>query len=261
MLHGWMDVSASFQFVVDALRQSWHVIAPDWRGYGLTERSPADVYWFSDYLADLDAILDRLSPAAPVRLVGHSMGANIALLYAGVRPERVAGVVNLEGFGLRGSGPDDAPGRYARWLSELRERPALKTYSSLAEVAARLRKTNPRLAPDRADFLAVHWAEELPAGDTSGRWALRADPAHKIVHPTLYRSEEVLACWRRIAAPVLWVQGKESATLRQLGIDDLEDRIGHIPRVQRVDLGDAGHMLHHDQPERVASLIEDFFQS
>ena len=37
LLHGWMDVSASFQFVVDELRRDWHVIAPDWRGFGLSE--------------------------------------------------------------------------------------------------------------------------------------------------------------------------------------------------------------------------------
>jgi len=75
MLHGWMDVSASFQFVVDALRRSWRVLAPDWRGYGLTDRAQADCYWFPDYLADLDQLLDALLPDEPVALVGHSMGA------------------------------------------------------------------------------------------------------------------------------------------------------------------------------------------
>jgi len=46
MLHGWMDVSASFQFLVDALKTDWQVIAPDWRGYGLSAWGPADCYWF-----------------------------------------------------------------------------------------------------------------------------------------------------------------------------------------------------------------------
>ncbi len=35
-LHGWMDASASFQFVVDALQRDWRIVAPDWRGEGLT---------------------------------------------------------------------------------------------------------------------------------------------------------------------------------------------------------------------------------
>ena len=65
MLHGWMDVGASFQFVVDALRAERFVIAPDWRGFGLSEAPRADSYWFPDYLGDLDALLDALLPAQP----------------------------------------------------------------------------------------------------------------------------------------------------------------------------------------------------
>jgi len=67
MVHGWMDVGASFQFGVDALAEAegqtrW-VIAPDWRGFGLTATPGADTYWFPDYLADLEALLDTLAPA------------------------------------------------------------------------------------------------------------------------------------------------------------------------------------------------------
>jgi pimeloyl-ACP methyl ester carboxylesterase len=67
MLHGWMDVSVSFQFLVDAFQKDWHVVAPDWRGYGLTEW-PQDGYCFPDYVGDLDAIARQLSPEAlPIR--------------------------------------------------------------------------------------------------------------------------------------------------------------------------------------------------
>ena len=52
LLHGWMDVSASFQFLVDALDEKWEVYAPDWRGYGLTDWVKADSYWFHDYVAE-----------------------------------------------------------------------------------------------------------------------------------------------------------------------------------------------------------------
>ena len=100
LLHGWMDVSASFQFMVDALSTQWDVYAPDWRGYGLSEWSGADGYWFSDYIGDLDALLHRIQPDGAVNLVGHSLGGNVAGLYAGIRPERVARFVNLEGFGM-----------------------------------------------------------------------------------------------------------------------------------------------------------------
>jgi pimeloyl-ACP methyl ester carboxylesterase len=87
-LHGWGDTGLTFQFVVDELAKTWHIIAPDWRGFGHS-KSRAICYWFPDYLADLDALLSEYSPSTPAILVGHSMGANVAGLYAGVMPERV----------------------------------------------------------------------------------------------------------------------------------------------------------------------------
>ena len=86
MVHGWMDVAASFQFVVDCLDGDWHVIAPDWRGFGLSERTHSDTYWFPDYVADLDVLLEHYSPGEAVNLLGHSMGGNVVSLYAGMHP-------------------------------------------------------------------------------------------------------------------------------------------------------------------------------
>jgi pimeloyl-ACP methyl ester carboxylesterase len=262
MLHGWMDVSASFQFVVDCLAHDWQVIAPDWRGYGLTDRSGADCYWFADYLGDLDAILQHYSPGEPVTLLGHSMGGNVAMIYAGVRPERIAKLVNLEGFGLPATKAEQAPGRYAQWLAELREPPAMRGYASPQEVAARLQKTNPRLSDERAAFLARHWA----APNARGEWEILGDPAHKLANPVLYRVEEVLACWRAITAPVLWVEAAETETWRWMGSKEAaraenERRMACIPNVRAETVAGAGHMLHHDQPEAVAALIEDFLLS
>ena len=111
LMHGWMDVSASFQFVVDEFRHDWHVIAPDWRGFGLSEWT-REGYWFPDYIADLDALLEHLQPESPALLVGHSMGGNVANLYAGIRPERVAKLVLAEGFGLPPTKAEKAPERY-----------------------------------------------------------------------------------------------------------------------------------------------------
>ncbi len=259
LLHGWMDVSASFQFMVDALASDWHVIALDWRGFGLSERVATDCYWFPDYLADLDAMLDVLAPEQAVTLVGHSMGGNIATLYAGVRPQRVSRLVNLEGFGLANTVPAQAPNRYAQWLDELREPPLMRSYPSREAVAERLRKNNPRLTPERAIFLSDHWA--VP--DAQGAWHVQGDPKHKIVSANLYRTEEVLACWQQITAPVLWVEAEHTDVWRWMGPKaevraEIDRRMRVIPDVRSALIKDAGHMLHHDQPEALAHLIEDF---
>ena len=163
--HGWMDVGASYQFVVDALSEAFfqgrQIIAPDWRGFGLTAApTPADHYHFADYLADLDQLLDHYAPGQAVDLVGHSMGGNIAMLYAGVRPQRIRPLGHLGGFGMAARQPSQAAARYAQWMDDLRrlERGeiTLKGYDSADGVARRLMKTNPRLSPDKAQGLAQH---------------------------------------------------------------------------------------------------------
>ena len=259
MTHGWMDVAASFQFVVDCLQRDWHVIAPDWRGFGETDPGPTDSYWFADYLADLDAILAHYSPDQSVDLLGHSMGGNVAMMYAGVRPERVARLVNLEGFGMPVTTPEQAPARYAKWLRELSQREEMRTYPDQAAVAARLQKNNPRLSDERAAWLSGHWA----APDAAGTWEILADPLHKRSSPVLYRIEEVLACWRAITAPVCWVEADDTDVWRWLGPKpqarvEIDRRIAHLRDVRREMIPDAGHMLHHDQPELVARCIEAF---
>ena len=254
LLHGWMDVSASFQFLVDALEKEWDVYAPDWRGYGLTEWGRADCYWFPDYIADLDFLLDGID-SKPVNLVGHSLGGNVGALYAGVRPQRIARFANLEGFGMVPTRPEQAPGRYARWLEELRDPPGFRSYSSYAELATRLRSSNSRLSDEKAQFLARHWGRE-----EGGSVVLRSDPAHKIVNPVLYRYEEVRACWQQVGAPVLWVEAAESETLKRVKLtpQDVAERRAAFRDLKYVVVPEAGHMMHHDQPRAVARVLEEF---
>jgi pimeloyl-ACP methyl ester carboxylesterase len=263
MLHGWMDVGASFQFVVDALAQAEgferRVAAPDWRGFGLTNApSPCDSYWFPDYLGDLDAVLDVLSPASPVDLVGHSMGGNVAMAYAGVRPSRVRRLVNLEGWGMPQTVAAQSPHRLGQWLDELKRPQALRDYATIDAVVARLRQNNPRLAAEQASWLAPHWARQ----SADGRWHILGDAAHKRVNPVLYRVEEHLEAWKRIEAPVLWVEGEATEVSRWWGTRyakaEFHERLSVVRQVERHSLPDCGHMLHHDQPQAVARLLADF---
>jgi pimeloyl-ACP methyl ester carboxylesterase len=252
LLHGWMDVSASFQFLVDELKGDWDVYAPDWRGYGLTDWTREDQYWFADYLADLDFLLEKINANL---LVGHSLGGNVASLYAGIRPERVAKLVNLEGFGMPPTRPEQAPKRYARWFDELHEKPGLRPYGSFEELASRLKKSNSRLNDEKATFLSRHWGKE-----EGGKVVLRSDPAHKIVNANLCRLDEAMACWREVTAPVLWVEAAESDTPKRMGLQaaDLAARRAAFGTLRHEIVANAGHMLHHDQPAAVARLIEAF---
>lgn len=256
LLHGFQDCADTFQFLVDALPRSWQFVAPDWRGFGGTAHTRGP-YWFPDYLADLEALLEIWSPHDPVRLIGHSMGGNIAGLYAGIRPHRVAALVSLEGFGLMRSSPEQAPERYAEWLDAVRHGPRDPRYDSSAAVASALRRRQPRLPAERADFVARAWTRPMD----SGQVALAFDPWHRLVNPVLYRREEAEACWRRVVAPVQLILGSESDYRRRLEVTGdiarFKDCFRHI---EVHDLAGLGHMLHHEDPERVAALVAAFAQ-
>ena len=267
LVHGWMDVSASWQFVVDALATDRWILAPDWRGFGLTkaEGPPPDSYWFPDYLADLDALLDEVVGEQPIDLVGHSMGGNVAMIYAGVRPQRIRRLVNLEGFGMPETRPSQAPGRYAQWLDEIkalrRGEKDLKSYSSPEGVARRLMKTNTRLPQDKADWLARHWA----APNDQGEWDILGDAAHKVISAQLFRVDEALELYRRITAPVLSVTASDDSLSiwwkGKFTLAQFHERLQAVPDLRSALVKDAGHMMHHDQPAELAGLIEDFLGS
>jgi len=262
MVHGWMDVAASFQFVIDALKDDHWIIAPDWRGFGLTETPDVDHFFFPDYLADLDQLLDHYVGERQVHLVGHSMGGHVATLFAGVRPERIQTLINLEGFGMPATRPTQAPTRLAKWMDELKALQQgdmdLRPYPSQEAVAQRLIKTNPRLGSDKAHWLAQHWARP----NAQGEWRILGHAAHKVVNPNLFKVDETQAIYERITAPTLCVVAdsdsmsqwwKDSYTL-----DEFKRRIAAVPHITHAVIENAGHMLHHDQPMKLAELIEDF---
>ena len=266
LAHGWMDVAASWQFMVDAFSEAFvsqrPIIAMDWRGYGLTEAPATDSYWFPDYLADLDALLDELYPGQTIDLVGHSMGGNVVMMYAGSRPERIRRLVNLEGFGMAATSAAQAPSRMTQWLNEIKAQreddTALKPYADAAGVAARLMKTNRRLGQGQADWLAQHWARPGP----DGQWRILGDSAHKVINPYLFRVEEALAMYQRISAPVLAVEASDDSLSQwwkgKYTLAEFHERLKSVPHLEKAMIEDAGHMLHHDQPHALARILETF---
>ncbi|HTD92092.1 MAG TPA: alpha/beta hydrolase [Burkholderiales bacterium] len=257
MLHGFQDVSASWQFTVDALVNDWHVIAPDWRGYGLTEWSGQDTYWFPDFVADLDAILDHFEPELPAMLVAHSMGSSVAGLYAGAIPKRISKFVSVEGFGGPPANAEEAPRRYAKWLRQIVSGEQQRPYVDFADFAERMMAENPRLTPERAAFLVQHWGKE----EADGTVVRRADPAHKVMRPTPSRLDEAIACWRQISAPVLFVEGANSRAVaaQHSKPEEYQERLAAFQTLAGIErIADAGHNIHHDQPQALAKVIEPF---
>ena len=254
-LHGWMDCSPTFQFVVDALTQDWHIIAPDWRGYGDSEWLSRP-YWFPDYYADLHDILAHYSPGQPARVVGHSMGANIAAIYAGAFPKRIAQLAMLDFLGLKPPIDDNSPALINRWVRYLARTPSGGAYPNCEAFARRFIEMNPRLSESRAAFLA----ENLCRCREDGSVEMNCDPWHRVPSPMVYHAEDNLDCWRRIEAPVLLAIASHGFANQRFGNDPVEfkRRVDCFRNVRVVPILDAGHNVQHDQPEQVAKAIEAF---
>jgi pimeloyl-ACP methyl ester carboxylesterase len=255
LLHGGQDASPTFQFMVDRFERNWRIIAPDWRGHGKSGHA-LQGYWFPDYIADLDAILEALLPGHAMPLVGHSLGGNIACIYAGLRPERVSRLVSLDGFGLPDRNPSDAPAQLKRWLRSWREPPpAHKSYTGLEAMAARLRQANPRLDEAKSLFLAAELSERREDGSLV--WAF--DPRHRAPFAILHRKAEWAAYLALVRTQALFV-ASDRPVPSALGDEPggLEARAAAIPGAVFERIAGASHNLHHDEPALVAALVERF---
>ena len=265
LLHGWMDLAASFQFLVDALNPDRFIIAPDWRGFGDTQGPDVDHYVFADYLGDLDFLLDHFEATLGCKtfnVLGHSMGGNVAMMYAGIQEARIHKLINLEGFGMPATRASMAKGRYRRWLDELKaldqQSLALKPYANLNDVAKRLIKNNPRLKEDFAHWLASQWACPLE----NGEWRLKARAAHKVVSAQLYRLDEMQEIFKGITAPTLCVHSSDLQLDRwwkgTYTFDQYQERLQAVAHLSQTQVKESGHMLHHDQPQALAQVVEAF---
>lgn len=250
--HGWLDVSATFQDLVQPLLDRHQVLAPDWRGFGHSQW-PRDGYWFHDYVGDLDALVDHYAASGSVALVGHSMGAQIMSLYAGLRPERVHAFVCLDGLFLPDMAPESAPARFLRWLDTW-PGGGDKTYPSFEYLAERIRVQHPQLSPARASFIARCWAAE----DGHGHIRLLADPKHRLAMPALYRAAESMAIWRRVTARCLFVDAGASSLGQAIAPEEMARRRACFGDQRTVRIEGAGHMLHFDAPLATGRVIAGF---
>ena len=253
LLHGWMDCGEGWQLLVDCLPDDWPLLAIDWPGYGHSARHEGS-YWFPEHLAELDWLLDEYAPRGPARLIGHSMGGTVASMYAGIRPARIAWLVNMEGFGMPSLPPEQLPGLIAGWLDGLRAPPSPRRYGDLGELAAALVRSNPRLPAEHAGFLAHAWTRPVDGG-----FEILADPRQQLRTPIRYARGDVEACWSAVSAPQLLLHGEESPHARNvLGAAGLERLRQLTPSITIEPIAAAGHMLPHEQPRRVAEAIVRF---
>lgn len=252
LLHGYLDIAHGWAPFAEALADEYHIFAPHFRGHGDSSWAPGSHgYAMTHYVYDWVQLLDLIGWDTGL-LMGHSMGANCAAILAGTYPEKFQRVALIEGFGVPTWQEDDAPERLrdhiARRLPD--QRKANKTFASLEDVAARIRKSNPRYTEAHTAFLAQHAARQ---GD-DGSWHWKFDPMVRIPNPAMYLMSQFRAFWRRIAAPTLHVIGADSpyaAFAPMAGWNTPEMDIVYLPG--------AMHMVQHEIPGQLAQVTRNFF--
>lgn len=259
LIHGFLDLSWTWEAVAQAgLAQRFHLIAPDLRGHGDSDRIGAGGYYhFMDYLADLEDVIAQLGRSR-VSIVGHSMGGSVAAYYTGVYPSRVSHLALLEGLGPPDSDWSTWPDRLSAWMAawkRQRERGGSKRYPSLDEAAARLRATDPKVSEPMARRLA----EVSTVRTDDGRLIFKHDPLHLTPAPYLFMVDGARSLWERITCPTLLVDAKDSEF--RYSPEEALRRRSAFPNARHVELADAGHMMQRHQPQLLSALLDEFLQT
>ena len=248
LLHGWLDHAGSFDLLAPLL--PGRTVALDFRGHGDSQwAGPGGFYHFVEYIADLDGALEILSPQEPVRIVGHSMGAAAALIYAALRPGRVSHLTMMDAVPLSIS-TEEIPARLTSYLEDLRHTPRKRRrVESIEDGAQRLMRNNPSLSEKAARLLAAGGISPDPEQENALAW--KWDPLLR-AHSPLPISEPVLqlVC-AQATTPILVIRG-ETGTLPHE--PELRARFPHLQMSVQTVPG-TGHHVHLDAPEEVAKLI------
>lgn len=251
LLHGGRDHCRSWDWVATALRERFHVIAPDLRGHGDSEWVSSGQYSMASYVYDLAQLIEA-ERLMPVSIVAHSLGANVALRYAGIYPNSVSRLVAIEGMGPgpghaseRGRPPIDV--RMRSWIDKERVQSAEVPwrYKSIAEALDRMRQANGHLSED----VARHLTQHAVARNEDGTYCWKFDPYVRVPPPDDMSREEIAHLWSSIRCPTLLIYGKQS-----WATDPSEDgRISYFNNARVLAVDGAGHWVHHDQ---LAGFIE-----
>jgi len=251
-LHGWLDHSHTFDWVLEHLPDAWQLVLLDFRGMGRSEHAPLGAqYSFPDYLLDVEAVLDDLR-LKEVHIVGHSLGGIVGSAYAAVRTARVKSVTLIESLGPSGGGPERAVERLQGFLDDSHRPPHRKRYTSMEEAAARLRENNPSLTEAASLHLAKHGTESYEGG-----FSFRFDPRHRRRFGQAWDEAQWLAIASAVTCPVQLIHGSQGYSLEDA---QARARLAAL-RIARPLTLSGGHHVHMEQPEAVARALEHFIRA
>jgi pimeloyl-ACP methyl ester carboxylesterase len=256
LLHGARDHCRNWDWLAARLSKHWHVIAPDLRGHGDSQWSLDGHYGMEAYVYDLFRLVEE-QQLAPLRLVGHSLGGNICLRYTGIYPDMIHKVVAIEGIGpspvaIAQEAQLTIAERLQKWFAEQSDMSArtVRRYPTIEAAAQRMQQANQHLSMEQAQHLTQHGVRR----NDDGSYSWKFDPYLNSWSPVDITREQIGTLWARITCPTLMIYGNDS-----WASNPAEDgRIKQFPTATLATVAQAGHWVHHDQPSKVLTLLQDF---
>ena len=255
LVHGGQDHCRNWDWVAAQLRKDWHVIAPDLRGHGNSEWSSDGSYPMTNYVYDLAQLIHQ-QELAPVTIVAHSMGGNVALRYTGIHPENVRKLVAIEGLGpspkMLAERQQPVHERLAKWIQDTRALAGRlpRRYHSIEDAFARMQAENTHLSPEQARHLTHHGVNQ----NEDGTYSWKFDNYVRVWQAYDIQQSELHQLWGRITCPTLLVYGKESWASNP----EEDGRFKHFNTAKVVTFEKAGHWVHHDRLDDFLALMRDF---
>jgi len=258
LVHGGRDHARSWDWVARALRDRFHVIAPDLRGHGDSAWAIGSNYHHYEFVYDLAQLVDVVAgKAGRVTMIGHSFGGAIISQYASSFPERLERFVNIEGFGP----PPELIERWSTtpiqeqtrsWVEQLRGIAARtpRRYPSIRDAAGRMQQENPSLSEEQAHHLTVHGV----ARNEDGTYSWKFDNYFRSFPPRVWDPDDMVKQWSRIPCPVLLVRGADSWAMDP----EAQGRLAALPAGSQVTIPIAAHWVHHDNFDAFVRATEAF---
>jgi pimeloyl-ACP methyl ester carboxylesterase len=259
LLHGGRDHCRNWDWTATALRDEWHVIAPDLRGHGDSQWSQDGSYAMTGYIYDLAQLIHQ-QRLAPVTIIAHSLGGNIALRYAGIYPETVAKLVAIEGLGpppriVAERREKTIAERMDEWIREQRNFAGRmpRRYASIEDAFRRMQEENPHLTAEQARHLTVQGVNQ----NEDGTYSWKFDNYVRAWPPYDMPGRDIQLLWSRITCPTLLLHGKESWS----GNPAEDGRAAAFRNATVVGIDGAGHWLHHDRLDEFLRVVRAFLDS
>jgi pimeloyl-ACP methyl ester carboxylesterase len=256
LVHGGRDHCRNWDWAAEALRDEWHIIAPDLRGHGDSQWSTDANYTMAGYIYDLAQLIHQ-QRLAPVTIIAHSLGGVISLRYAGLYPQTVRRLVAIEGIG---PSPERLAEYRARTIVDrkdewIREQRMLagrlpRRYASIEDAFKRMQEENQHLTAEQARHLTEHGVNQ----NEDGTFSWKFDNYVRAFPPYDMSRRDIQLLWGRIACPTLLLHGKESWS----GDPVADGRAAHFRHATVIGIDGAGHWLHHDRTDEFLKTVRGF---